>query len=61
MRAGRGRLSSMRRPGPNDWPWAHLTRLFLSRLNSLAPLRRSLVEKGCSDAMTTEAWAVWGL
>lgn len=51
-RAGRGRLSSTRRPGPNDAPCAHFTLEVLSRLNSLAPLRRSLV-KVCSEAMAS--------
>lgn len=53
--AGRGLPSSSRRPGPNDWPCAHLALLFLSRLNSLALLRRSLVKVCEADMVRAEA------
>jgi len=49
--AGRGLPSSSRRPGPNDCPCAHFALLFLSRLNSLASLRRSPVKVWEADMM----------
>ena len=47
--AGRGLPSSSRRPGPYDCPCAHFALLFLSRLNSLALLRRSAVKECEAD------------